>query len=176
MSAAMIPSLETERLVLRPWRESDLDDVAAFYADEATAKFVGGVCARDDAWRRLASMVGHWGLRGNGPWALQEKATGHYVGWCGIWGPEGWPEPELMWSLMGSAHGKGYATEAATRARRFAYETLGWSTLISLIVPENAPSRRVAARLGARIEGQVELRGYRMDVHRHPGRAQIVIN
>lgn len=164
-----VPTLETERLLMRPWRESDLDHVADFYADEATAKFVGGVCARDDAWRRMASMAGHWHLRGYGPWALQERTSGAYVGQCGPWAPEGWPEPELMWSLMKHAHGKGYATEAAQRTRRYAYEVLGWSTLISLIVPENKPSRRVASRLGARIEKQIELRGYRMDVHRHPG-------
>ena len=175
--AVQIPTLETERLLLRPWRESDLDDVAAFYADDATRE----VRRRRLHARRCLAPPGEHGralgaCAGNGPWALQEKATGRYVGWCGIWGPEGWPEPELMWSLMGPAHGKGYATEAATRARRFAYETLGWSTLISLIVPENVPSRRVAARLGARIENQIELRGYRMDVHRHPGRAQIKFN
>ncbi len=164
----MVPTLETERLVLRPWREADLDDVAAFYANEATARFVGGVCTRDDAWRRMAGMVGHWVLRGFGPWAVVEREGGRYAGSCGLWAPEGWPEPELMWSLVPAAQGKGYATEAAVAARRFAYQNLGWTTLISLIVPENMPSRRVAARLGARVEGQIQLRGYRMDVHRHP--------
>lgn len=168
MTGGMIPTLETERLLLRPWRESDLDPIAAFYADEATAHFVGGVCARDDAWRRMAGMLGHWVLRGYGPWVIETKATSTFAGFTGLWCPEGWPEPELLWSLVADAQGRGYATEAATRARRHAYQDLGWTTLVSLIVPANAPSRRVAARLGARIEHQTELRGYRMDVHRHP--------
>lgn len=169
----MIPTLETERLVLRPWRESDLDPLAAFYASEATAKFVGGVCARDDAWRRMALFLGHWTLRGHGNWVITDKSTGAFLGYSGLWSPEGWPEPELMWGLASAAQGYGYAAEAATRARRYAYDDLGWTTLVSLIVPENAPSRRVAARLGARVEGQLELRGYRMDIHRHPGPEQL---
>lgn len=164
----MIPTLMTKRLILRPLGERDLDALAAFFGDEATARFVGGVCARDEAWRRMASMLGHWTLRGYGPWALEERRTEVFVGYSGLWNPEGWPEPELLWSLAAPAQGKGYATEAAEAARRYAYETLGWRTLVSLIVPENAPSRRVAGRLGARVEGQIELRGYRMDVHRHP--------
>lgn len=166
--ASAIPTLMTRRLILRPWRESDLGALAAFYADDATARFVGGTCTRDEAWRRMASMLGHWTLRGYGPWAIEERRTEVFVGFTGLWKPEGWPEPELLWSLAANAHGKGYATEAATAARRYAYETLGWNTLVSLIVPENGPSRRVAARLGATVDGQLELRGYRMDVHRHP--------
>jgi RimJ/RimL family protein N-acetyltransferase len=167
-AAIDIPVLETERLRLRAWREDDLDPLAAFYASDANARFVGGVCARDDAWRRMAMFLGHWALRGYGNWVIEEKGTGIFAGYCGLWSPESWPEPELMWGLAPASQGKGYATEAATRARRFAYETLRWPTLVSLIVPENEPSRRVSARLGARIERTIELRGYRMDVHRHP--------
>jgi RimJ/RimL family protein N-acetyltransferase len=165
--------LETERLRLRGWRENDLDPLAEFYASESNARFVGGVCTRDDAWRRLAMFLGHWALHGYGNWVIEEKGTHTFAGYCGLWNPEGWPEPELMWGLASASQGKGYATEAAARARHYAYDTLGWPTLVSLIVTENEPSRRVAARLGARIEGKVELRGYRMDVHRHPGPEQL---
>ncbi|MDX2205518.1 MAG: GNAT family N-acetyltransferase [Hyphomicrobiaceae bacterium] len=165
----MIPTLMTKRLILRPFREGDLDAVAAFYANEATARFVGGVCSRDDAWRRMASMLGHWTLRGYGPWAIEERRTSLFVGYTGLWKPEGWPEPELIWGLAAGAHGKGYATEAAETARRYAYETIGWRTLASFIRPQNVPSQRVAARLGAVVDGQFELRGFPIDVHRHPG-------
>ena len=56
--------LETERLRMRGWREEDLSAFAEFWADENTARFVGGTCASDGAWRRMAMYVGHWALRG----------------------------------------------------------------------------------------------------------------
>jgi RimJ/RimL family protein N-acetyltransferase len=169
MTTITIPVLETERLRMRPWRDEDIGPYAQFYADESTARFVGGVCGRADAWRRLATFAGHWALRGYGPWALEEKATGRLVGYSGLWNPEGWPEPEVMWGLVASAHGKGYATEAARRARDFAYRELGWRTVISSIAPDNMASQRVAQRLGASLVGSAELRGYRVGIYRHPG-------
>lgn len=169
----MIPTLMTKRLILRPLGEGDLDALSAFYADEATARFVGGVCTRDEAWRRMASMLGHWTLRGFGPWAIEERRTNVFAGYTGLWKPEGWPEPELIWGLAANAQGKGYATEAAGAARHYAYETLGWHTLASFIRSQNEPSRRVAVRLGASVDGQFELRGFPIDVHRHPGPEQL---
>ena len=78
-----------------------------------------------------------------------------------------------MWGLAAAAHGKGYATEAAKRSRDFAYEQLGWTTLISCIAPENSPSQRVAARLGAKRERMMELRGSTIGIYRHPGPEQL---
>lgn len=169
----MIPRIETERLILRGWTQSDLDPFAAIFADE-TSRFVGGPCSRDDAWRRMAAFAGHWILRGYGMWALEEKATGAFVGWCGLWYPEGWPEREVGWGLAQSARGKGYATEAARRARDYAYTTLGWSTLISFIDLENLSSRKVAERLGARLEKMSLLRGAEAGVFRHPSPEAVV--
>lgn len=164
-----IPTLETERLRLRAWREEDLEPYAAFCANDATARFLGGTCNREDAWRRMAMLFGHWALRGYGNWAIEEKTTGRWVGYSGLWKPEGWPEPEVMWGLAADCHGRGYATEAARRARDFAYRELGWRTLISCIAPANEPSQRVAGRLGARRERDMELRGSQVGIYRHPG-------
>ncbi len=142
----MIPVLETERLVLREWREEDFEPFAALYADQEDARFIGGVHGRDDAWRRMASIAGHWLLRGYGTWALGEKATGAFAGWSGLWRPEGMPGCDLGWTLLASVRGRGLAQEAALRTRRYAYETLGWDTIISLIHPFNAPSIRVRGK------------------------------
>jgi RimJ/RimL family protein N-acetyltransferase len=163
-----IPVLETERLRLRGWREEDHAPFARFCASEATARFVGGVCGPDDAWRRIAGQIGHWALRGYGSWVIEEKAGGRWVGYSGLWNPHGWPEPELMWGLDADAHGHGYATEAARRGRDYAYRELGWRTLVSCIAPANAPSQRVAARLGAACERTIELRGFPVGLYRHP--------
>lgn len=160
--------LETERLHLRQWRDEDIGPFANFCASEATARFVGGACGRDDAWRRMAMFLGHWSLRGYGNWVIEEKAGGAFAGYCGLWNPLGWPEPEVMWALCAEFQGRGYATEAARAARDLAYRELGWTTAVSYIAPQNLPSQRVAARLGASLERSIELRGSAAGVYRHP--------
>lgn len=164
-----IPVLETERLTLRGWRREDHAPFTAFCADETTGRFLGGTCGPDEAWRRIAGQVGHWVLRGYGAWALEEKASGRWVGYSGLWNPHGWPEPEVMWGLAPGDRGRGYATEAARRARDYAYWQLGWTTLISCIAPDNLASQRVAQRLGAALERSIDIRGRTAGIHRHPG-------
>lgn len=164
-----IPTLETERLFLRALIEADIDDEAAFFASERSV-FVGGPLARDQVWRAVAGMIGHWALRGFGFWALEEKVSGRYMGRVGLWAPDGWPEPELGWTLMPHAEGRGFAFEAAQAARAFAYDQLGWTTAISLIVAGNTRSEALATRLGARLEREYlhPLHGA-MNIWRHPG-------
>jgi len=161
--------LESERLHLRQFQPRDLDDFAAFYADPELACFIGGACDRNEAWRRMALELGHWDLRGYGMWALEEKATGDFVGCSGLWNPEGWPELEVGWWLARAKQGQGFATEAAGRARAYAYEDLGATTLISCIDPDNTASKRVAERLGAQCEDVIDLMGGRACIYRHPG-------
>lgn len=164
----MIPVLETERLRLRGWMAADFDVLVGFYADEELTRYVGGASDRWDGWRRFSAMVGHWALRGHGLWAVEAKDDSRLVGWCGLLSPEGWPEPEIGWSLFAGEHGRGYATEAALRARDYAYRDLGWTTLMSLVHPDNRPSIRVAERLGARFEKSFVIRGTEVGIYRHP--------
>jgi RimJ/RimL family protein N-acetyltransferase len=120
----------------------------------------------------MALQAGHWSLLGYGAWALEEKASAKWVGYCGLWNPHGWPEPEVMWGLAPQVRGHGFVTEAARRARDFAYGQLGWTTLISCIAPDNIASQRVALRLGATLERSIELRGRltrTVGLYRHPG-------
>ena len=164
----MIPVIETERLVMRGWRAEDHDTLAAIYADEETSRYIGGVLPREEAWRRLAYMMGHYVLRGYGFFALEEKAGGACIGWCGCYFPEGWPDREIGWTLLPHARGKGYATEAARRARAYAYDELGWNTAISFIAIANSASIAVAHRLGATLESTRIYRGFETGVFRHP--------
>lgn len=164
----MIPVLETERLRLRGWMAADFDALVDFYADEDLTRYVGGTSDRWDGWRRFSAMAGHWTLRGHGLWAVETKADQRLVGWCGLLSPEGWPEPEIGWSLFAGEHGRGYATEAALRARDYAYRDLGWTTLMSLVHPDNRPSIRVAERLGARFEKPFVIRDTEVGIYRHP--------
>lgn len=164
----MVPTLETERLRLRPWRGDDLDAFAAFMADGEDTHFIGGPLSRGETWRRIAMFIGHWELRGFGNWVLEEKSSSAIAGYGGLWMPEGWPEGELMWGVLPTHRGRGYATEAAARARDYAYEKLRWATVVSYIAPENGPSRKVAERLGAVQEGKTKLKLTFADVWRHP--------
>jgi RimJ/RimL family protein N-acetyltransferase len=107
----MLPTLETERLLLRPLAEADLDDYAAMLADPEVVEFLGTAPAdRADAWRHLALLLGHGVLRGWTNNAVVEKATGRFLGRCGLWQPEGWPGLEVGWALARPAWGHGYAT------------------------------------------------------------------
>ncbi len=169
-----IPRLETERLILRAPSEADLDADAAFFASDAS-RFVGRPLRRDETWRSIAMLLGHWAIRGFGFWGVEEKDTRRYVGRVGLWFPDGWPEPEIGWTLMTSATGNGYATEAAMAARTHAYDVLGWDTAISLIDPDNHASKAVAKRLGAAFDYHYEHPKFgTSEIWRHPAPADLV--
>ena len=91
------------------------------------------------------------------------------MGCIGLWEPEGWPELEVGYWLVEKAHGKGYATEAALQARDYAYRELGAQTLVSYIHPDNESSKRVAERMGAKLDETIELLDLGLHcVFRHP--------
>jgi len=143
-----IPTLETERLLLRAWRESDLEALASMFADPEVTRFLGPPLARNDTWRSLAAMIGHWVLRGFGMWAVERKSDSALLGRVGVWRPEGWPGTEVVWTLGRQYWGQGYATEAARASIDFGFRTCPVPKLISLIDPENRASQNVASGSG----------------------------
>ena len=146
-----MPTLETDRLLLRPPLAEDFDAWAAFCADEEVSRYLGGALDSVGAWRNMCIMTGAWTVRGFSVFSVIEKSSGRWIGRVGPWQPEGWPGTEVAYSLVRDAWGKGYAYEAAAAAVDWAFKDLGWSEVIHCIVPENKKSQRVAARLGARI-------------------------
>lgn len=154
-------TLETERLRLRAFRNSDLDAYAPMCADPEVMKYLGtGVTLnRSESWRSMATILGHWRLLGYGMFAVELKATGELLGRAGFLDPPGWPGFELGWVLGRQYWGHGYAFEAAVAARDYAFEKLGKERLISLIRPDNHRSIRVAEKLGEKHTGDVELLG-----------------
>jgi RimJ/RimL family protein N-acetyltransferase len=151
LTAPPIPELTTARLRLRAFRESDLDAYAAIMADPEVAQFLGAGAAlsRDDAWRQMAMILGHWVLRGFGLWAVEELETGCLLGRIGCHYPEGFPGFEIGYTLGRSAWGRGYAREGAAAALAFARDVLHRSEIVSVIRPNNMRSIRVAESLGA---------------------------
>lgn len=149
--------LESENLVLRQFRESDLDDLASMCADPEVMEFLGGkTLDRMESWRMLSRIVGHWVLRGYGMWAVVERSSGDFVGRVGFINPEGWPGFEIGWSLSRKHWGKGYATEAARRALEFGFGELDRDRVISLIHPDNVRSVAVARRIGEQYEQTID--------------------
>jgi RimJ/RimL family protein N-acetyltransferase len=145
----MIPVLETERLILRGWKPEDFEAHARFTADPDVMRYLSGEpLSRSDAWRNMATMVGHWVLRGYGFWAVECKSDGAFVGRVGMHFPEGWPGLEVGWTLGKDYWGQGYATEAATVAMAYGFLTQPVDRLISVIDPRNIASQAVAKRLG----------------------------
>jgi RimJ/RimL family protein N-acetyltransferase len=144
----------------------DFEEYAAIHTDyEVTRYTVGAQLSRHDAWRHLAMIVGHWHLRGFGMWGVFEKSTGALVGRVGFYEPDGWPDFELGWTLGRASWGLGYATEAAARCLKFAFEEMGRDRVISIIDPNNTPSIRVAERIGESLEGEFERNGQRLLVY-----------
>jgi len=163
--AGAIPTLETERLVLRAPNLSDFDVYAQIIASPR-ARYLT-VMTREDAWYDFAQMVAIWSLRGHGMWSVEAKADGQLLGFVVLgFEPED-PEPELGFIFTENGEGHGYAFEAATAARSFAFEQLGWETLASFVVKGNERSQRLAERLGATLEREIIEEGGVTLVYRH---------
>lgn len=146
------PTLQTERLILRPTAAEDFEPWAAYMADEGT-RYIGGPQVREVAWRSFASVAGAWVVQGFSMFSVLEKATGRWVGRLGPWVPEGWPGTEIGYGIVPAAQGLGYAVEGCTVVMDWAFDQLGWTEVIHTINPDNAPSQAVARRLGARNRG-----------------------
>jgi RimJ/RimL family protein N-acetyltransferase len=162
----VVPVLETERLRLRAHTAADFDASAAMWADERVTRFIGGrPSAREDSWRRFMTFPGHWALLGFGYWLIEEKASGAYVGDGGFadfkrdLGEYVFDAPEQGWALSPAMHGKGYATEATSAMIRWAEKHFGRTDFVCMIDPDNAPSLRVADKLGYREFARTEYKG-----------------
>jgi RimJ/RimL family protein N-acetyltransferase len=149
--------IETARLILRPPRIDDLDAFSEMMLDEPTTRFIGGVAPRSICWRQLMTIIGAWHATGCGMFSVFEKQSGLWVGRLGPWQPEGWPGPEIGWSIVRDRWGQGYAAEGATASTNWAFESLGWTRIIHSIAPENLASQRVAQKLGSRNFGPGQL-------------------
>jgi len=143
---------ETERLVLRDWREADLAPFAALNADPVVMEHFVRTAAReesDDAVRQFQSDLD---VRGYGLWALEVKASGEFVGFTGLalqtFPAHFTPAVEVGWRLAHDAWGHGYATEAARAALAVGFDEHDLDEIVSMTATTNLRSQRVMQRLG----------------------------
>ena len=159
-------TLETERLNLRSFQEEDCDALHEIFSDAECVRYtLERTLEQWETWRVLAAYLGHWQLRGYGPYAVAEKSNGAMVGAVGLWFPPEWPEPEIKWVLARRFWGHGLATEAATAVRDMAAVVLRRARLVSVIRPENTRSQAVARRLGGVFEKTIPFRTATADVY-----------
>jgi RimJ/RimL family protein N-acetyltransferase len=157
MPTIEVPVLETTRLRLRGHRIDDFADCLAMWTDPLVFRHIGGKpFSQEDVWTRMLRYLGHWTWLGFGYWAVEEKASGEFVGELGFGNVKREIEPplndtpELGWALVSRAHGKGYATEGVRAALPWGDQHFGKQRTVCIIHPDNAASIRVAEKCGYR--------------------------
>jgi len=146
--------IETGRLLLRNWRESDIEPFLRHTNTPAVMRWLGGVTADDEARARIVDRIIPWQTeRGFTFWAVERKADGELLGFCGIKLADTAGSPiegayEIGWRLREDAWGQGYAREAAIASLDFAFESLGADRVVAITFPGNLPSWGLMERLG----------------------------
>jgi RimJ/RimL family protein N-acetyltransferase len=165
-SIAEIPVLETPRLKLRAHCLEDFTHSAAMWADPLVAQYISGKpLTEEESWTKFLRYAGHWHLLGFGYWAVEEKATGDFIGEIGFADykrdlqPSLNGVPEIGWVLASRAHGKGYASEAVRAAVAWGDAHFQPARTACIIVPENLASIRVAVKCGYRDPQPATYRG-----------------
>jgi RimJ/RimL family protein N-acetyltransferase len=150
-----IPTLTTERLILRGHRLDDFPAYAAMWATDEVTRFIGGKpLGEEEAWGKFMRMPGQWAMLGFGFFAVEERATGRFIGETGfvegrrVIEPSLIGTPEMGWGFAPDVHGRGYAFEAASAALRWGEDRFGKAAMRCIIAPENTRSIRLAQKLG----------------------------
>jgi len=150
-----VPILETARLKLRRHEIADFEACAAMWGDPAIARFIGGKpFTREEVWARMLRYVGHWSLMGFGFWAIEEKATGAFIGEAGLadfrrdLDPPLGEGPEAGWALRVASHGQGYAQEDLRAVLAWGDAHFIGQTIHCLIDNDNDRSMKLARKCG----------------------------
>ena len=156
------PLIVTERLLLRDWRDADLDPFVAMNADPVVMEFFPETYTEERTHRFVALIRERWRQLGYSLWAVERKDTGHFIGYIGLW-PATFPAHftpavEVGWRLAADQWGHGYATEGARAALDYGFNTVGLDEIVSFTSAINVRSWRVMERLGMRrdINGDFE--------------------
>lgn len=169
------PRLVTERLVLRAHDVSDFNASFEMWSDEDVVRHIGGKASTAaEAWSRLLGYGGLWPLLGYGYWAVEDRATGRFVGEVGFAdfkrdiSQDLDETPEAGWVIAPKWAGRGYATEAMRAALRWFDQAKSDAESFCMIAPENAASIKVAEKLGYELKRQASYKGLPIQIHLRP--------
>ncbi len=148
------PSIDTERLLLRDWRDTDVGAFAAINADPVVMEYFPQRYTEERTRQFVERIRECWSELAYGLWAVELKDTGRFIGDVGLW-PATFPAPftpavEVGWRLAADQWGRGYATEGARAALDYGFDTLGLDEIVSFTSTLNVRSIRVMERLGMR--------------------------
>jgi RimJ/RimL family protein N-acetyltransferase len=150
--ALPVPTLTTERLVLRDWRDDDVAGLRALTADAEVMRYFPKTLSADESDAMAARVRENLARDGFGFWAVSRRGADDFLGFVGLsrvsFVAPFTPAVEVGWRLSLAAWGQGFATEAATAAVGFGFTALGLREVVSFTVPDNRPSRRVMEKLG----------------------------
>lgn len=152
-------AIETERMRLRMFRDSDLDGLAELFADPDVMRYVGNgqPCDRAEAKKALDSIVAHWERHAFGRWAVEDKQTGEFIGYGGLRSLFG--TPEVVYHLARRHWGKGLATEMARASLEFGFQQRNFDWIVAVAKPANAASIQVMKKLGMHFEMETSYYG-----------------
>ncbi len=139
--------LTTDRLVLRSWRDADLEPFAAMGQDREVMAYFPSLASREQAEAMVARIRAHEEREGFGLWAVELRATGEFLGFCGLHRPTFMPVVEVGWRFARAHWGHGYATEAAHQALAYGFGALALDEIVAFVVPANVRSSAVCERL-----------------------------
>ncbi len=147
---------KTESLVVRQFQSAALDVFAALYADPQVMRYVGDgtTLPRSEVARWIDVCQEKYRSRGYGTSAVFEKATGDFIGYCGVVRAPGNDFDELIYVFHVQSWGKGYATEAGRATLAYVFEKSTLDKIYATIYPDNGPSIKVADKLGMKFEKQ----------------------
>lgn len=158
--------IETVRLLLRRWRDEDLDAYARICAEPEVMRYMsanGSPRTREEIREEIAEIERRWMRLGFGLWAVEEKATGKFVGRIGLQYHDTWTQgehkTEVGWLIDRSCWGQEFATEGARASIRYGFEELNLTRIISIALPENIASRRVMEKCGLTFRGETHWKG-----------------
>ncbi|MDH3493054.1 MAG: GNAT family N-acetyltransferase [Acidobacteriota bacterium] len=145
----------TERLTIRPFEDSDLDDVFAMRSDPEIMRFIRDPQnKRSDAQRWMEMISSKWNINGIGFGAVVDRESQRFAGWCGLWKLKETNEIEVGYAVRKEFWGKGYATEAARRMLGYAFDEIELNRVVAVAYPENMASINVMKKLGMACVGR----------------------
>ena len=159
-----IPTVTTDRLILRPFTEHDAEELHCILTEEDVLRYFPTTDPPplERVQKFIAAQLEHWDKHGFGWWAVEPKSEGVIIGWNGLQYLTETEEIEIGFLLSKPNWGKGLATEGAREGLKFGFETLELERIVGIVHPENIASQGVLGKLGLTFNNEAEYFGMRV--------------